>query len=412
MQYKPTTVGILGADWFNKGSEAMLKTVMQEFEKRSDFQFSVFIFNKSLKKLDPFIENYPSIELINKSKTRFISDLVLAGLYKLTKWDYWISKSSNLLHFSKCDTFVDIHGYAFHEKTSFRVTALSLGYIWCVKCLNKQYFFFPQDVGEIKNSFECLLIRLFLPQADMIFVRGSESKRHLQEIIGEDKFIQIIPDIAFVFSSRLPTDKMFREWRNERNKKTIVGISVNKKVVRLNNRKSYNKIIEEVINHLVVKENYSVVLLPHDVRQTRDSHDVRVCLDIYKNISDKVKKDVFVVDNLNYTAGMYKWVIGQCDFVLASRFHVAVGALSQNIPTATLGWSFKYPQLLRWFDLEKFALDGFSASSQDIVEILREIDAEKDVISSKLKKKNKSIKNEVEIFFDNVTQSINRCDIF
>ena len=44
-----------------------------------------------------------------------------------------------------------------------------------------------------------------------------------------------------------------------------------------------------------------------------------------------------------------KAALGQASLVVASRFHAVVGALSQGVPTVSLGWSHKYAELLRDF---------------------------------------------------------------
>jgi polysaccharide pyruvyl transferase WcaK-like protein len=60
-----------------------------------------------------------------------------------------------------------------------------------------------------------------------------------------------------------------------------------------------------------------------------------------------------------------KHVLGRADFVVGSRFHALVSALSQGVPCLGLGWSHKYDELFAEFDCAELLLDP-AAGSDDM----------------------------------------------
>ena len=46
--------------------------------------------------------------------------------------------------------------------------------------------------------------------------------------------------------------------------------------------------------------------------------------------------------------------ISNYQFVVGSRYHGLVAALSQNIPVISLGWSHKYAELMKSYNIEEF----------------------------------------------------------
>ncbi|MFU8859430.1 MAG: hypothetical protein ACNA8K_03305 [Cyclonatronaceae bacterium] len=67
---------------------------------------------------------------------------------------------------------------------------------------------------------------------------------------------------------------------------------------------------------------------------------------------------------LNYIRGIEN-VIGSLDFLVSQRFHGALRGVSETVPTVTMSWSHKYPQLYKDLTLspEKFIPGGEGATN-------------------------------------------------
>lgn len=64
-----------------------------------------------------------------------------------------------------------------------------------------------------------------------------------------------------------------------------------------------------------------------------------------------------------------KWVIGQSDIVVSSRFHGLVSALSQSVPVIAMGWSHKYQHLLADYGCESDLFDPASQKDQMVARL-------------------------------------------
>lgn len=65
-----------------------------------------------------------------------------------------------------------------------------------------------------------------------------------------------------------------------------------------------------------------------------------------------------------------KAVLAAARCVVTSRFHAAVGGLSKGVPTLAYGWSHKYEELLRDFDVADWMVNGDSDPAESLSALL------------------------------------------
>ena len=75
--------------------------------------------------------------------------------------------------------------------------------------------------------------------------------------------------------------------------------------------------------------------------------------------------------NSDYSAQELKGVIGKCEFFVGSRMHACIAALSQGIPTATIGWSHKYDGIMSRLGQDKLVLNLTKNGCDEILDRLR-----------------------------------------
>lgn len=124
------------------------------------------------------------------------------------------------------------------------------------------------------------------------------------------------------------------------------------------------------------------MLIPHVLK----AHDND--LDILKKIYDTLNNPhVQLVNVPNINAKQIKYLISQCDVMIASRTHASIGAYSTYVPTLEIGYSIKSKGIAT--DLfgtwEDYVLSSSDLYDKDIlINAISFIDSNKDDINQKL----------------------------
>ena len=82
-----------------------------------------------------------------------------------------------------------------------------------------------------------------------------------------------------------------------------------------------------------------------------------------KKIIDLIDKEGHYPVYTDEDPRVLKAILGRAKFVIASRFHALVSALSQGVICIGAGWSHKYPELFRDFDNSDFLVSDISDCS-------------------------------------------------
>ena len=363
-----------GGNLINKGAEAMLLTVVNQIRKKeSDLEFYVF----PIKEEKGLYEKYGINELkYGTSKSNMIWFFIKNIIYLFPLFVKH-KKLNSLNQIFICRDFngvIDISGFNYGDYWG--SSGLLHANIW-LEYFNisrdKFYIFMPQAFGSFnKLGFEGLF-EPFFRNSTLICARDNASYKYLIEKNENVKpnNLKIFNDIVF----------SFREKANKSNLKhqsdLIVGIAPNmhikKKVISDNNTNSYTDLLTKDILALIKKyPNIKIKLVPTETFPDKDTEDdSSLCKEILKKCNTKNVE--FDERYLNAEAVFDK--IGECDILIGSRFHSLIFALSQGIPVLTIGWSHKYVELMKYFELltyiipvDKLGNNYFNTKVEEIID--------------------------------------------
>ncbi len=361
---------VLGANFNNKGAQAMLFVTISELKTR--FPGCEILFLSSDKKQDGynlrFLYDYNSWEFA-KGGANAIRALLRVPYYKIKgKQTSYRSLFDFLKQLKSVDAFIDISGYALSSQRGYIRSRNYLDQIRIAKRFNKPYFIMPQSIGPFEyGKFKKKMdkkLKKYLSYPVIIFPREREGYELLKEKYGLTN-IRLSNDLVLQ-NRKVNTDLVFA---NKYEKcfitlpnKELVAIIPNIRNFEFASKEQVLNIYSKVIKKLR-SLNKTVYLLRHS------DEDFEVCNLIYSTLEDKTG---VIVLNEDLDCLQFGDVISQFEFVIASRFHSIVHSLKSGVPVISLGWAIKYENLLNQFGLGRFVFDV--RSDLDIEKLLSAID--------------------------------------
>ena len=97
---------------------------------------------------------------------------------------------------------------------------------------------------------------------------------------------------------------------------------------------------------------------------------------------DSSGRILYVDRNIN-TDGI-KQLISHCDLSIVSRFHAMIASLEITLPVIVLGWSHKYLEVMRDFDLAEWVFDYKEKSHEELFSLTKKCHRRKDSIKKNI----------------------------
>lgn len=192
---------------------------------------------------------------------------------------------------------------------------------------------------------------------DCVQAREAKSREFLCSCgVHPDKIIDA-PDIA----NLMPVDRSVTFPRK------TVGISVSHQIIRQwTSPEGYVECITMLIRHIVKAYQADVLLIPNEYLPEVSYNDIHVATECMENLESE-DLPVSVLDVCHMTSTELKSHIAACDAIVASRYHSCVAALSAGVPLLTVGWHYKYEELLHWYGQDPWMLSQEDCSSEKLI---------------------------------------------
>lgn len=354
----PLQYEISGANFLNRGAELMLATTIAAISDRNpDLRPSIDLRHTPFKnKVRHGLRTFPPKLLAPRPWTpnffnrcgwrvnEMFANRIPASLCEC----YGIARPKDNL------ALLDVSGYAFGDRWGPGKCNVFYDKALLYRNHQKPVVLLPQMLGPFEDeATQAAFIRM-LGVVDLVFARDAVSYEHAIKLAPEPDRIQKVPDITIGFKT------LGNDWAKPLGDRVIVVL--NEKMVdghlRLS-RDQYLAMIESAVGE-VMRRGCPVSVLVHD----STGGDLALAKELCQRTSELGRVEiVHPEDPLKI-----KKMIGESRFIIASRFHAVVSALSQSIPSITLGWAFKYEQLHQDFGVEELVVD---VRSGDVVAELR-----------------------------------------
>ena len=355
-------IEIKGIGFPNKGAELLLCAVLEQIKKR-----------QLIACMEPYSPYSYKINYPVATKTR-IYKWGINLLFPLNLLPDYVTDRLGFIKPRQVSLILDASGFAYGDDWS---ASLAESRILNEK-KGAQIILLPQSLGPFTKKTSITVAKKLAKKAKLIYSREHVGQDQFEAVTGTK--IKYCPDITFnlAVTQAAPTEKQ--------------GVLV------IPNFQVYKREGEAYLNNLVfiteylLKTNKKVDLLNHE-----GIKDQEICEKIKRRIAKKTKAKIQILNPPNGLEA--KKQIQLSELVITSRYHGLISALSQQVPVACYGWSFKYNEALSRFSLPTYNL------SKPNEQILKEICSEKYsnlFLSKEYQRELKSIKLEINQMWSNV----------
>lgn len=384
----------------NKGSEAVIISSVELLRKLiPDSIFTSFLncsesLSEKLNLRVIRIKTSPSLPRFfgeAKSSFNFLRCLIWAVInrYLHVNWTFLI-KNTRLKEYAAADIIIHLGMDYYSDDVGTSTVLRHSRDIMLGILLKKPVVIWAESMGPFRGKLSKPTARFTLNRVDLITVRDSLSKAFLLETGVNKPPLYVTTDPAFLFvpATSERVKEIYSQEGIDINDKPIIGVNPSHSFIipsekRQKTRREgyikamsflgsvlasllpenlFNRILgmakksylysavnsqydeykvffAQLANWLVEKYDASVLLIPHDQAMGQLFDDRGVTRDIWELVDNQEKVKVI---SRNYNAEEIKGIIGRCNLFIGARFHAAIAALSQGIPTVSFPYYHKF----------------------------------------------------------------------
>lgn len=302
---------IKGIAFPNKGAEMLLVACLEQLKKHG--------FKTALEPYSPYEYKLP-YPVFTKTRIHRFGVNILAPLSCLP---VYARTRLGFVRPSEISLTLDASGFAYGTPWPDRIAKERL----LGEKTNSPLILLPQSFGEFTTNAQQNLVKKIMSRARYAFAREQEGAYNIEMATGIKP--KVVPDITFAVST--PRSPIERD----------IIIAPNFQVRKREGFQYVKNLIVTI--EALLGSGRRVTILNHE-----GIKDAQIC----ETICSAIRETGGVVEYINPATGIEaKSVIGSCKFVIASRYHALIAALSQGVPCIPLGWSYKYDAAMRLFDI-------------------------------------------------------------
>ena len=322
----------VGVNFYNKGAHLMLKA-MQERLQYAPYPALLSVNMKLARHARRHGENLHASIWLERSCPGIADAFVsrMGGLFPA-----FLKKKYRLVADRDVDVILDASGFLYGDQWGLRGLRrrIASANLWASQ--GKRLILMPQAFGPFASTESKAHIARLIELSSLVYARDGESFGYLKEAAPNAINLRIAPDFTgLVNPTNYPEMEQFYNW---------VGIVPNRKMIGKNNQELYLKFLKRVISKLLVYK-HKVFILIHE------QNDIQLA----QALSEKLEIELPI--HYRDDPAELKAVIGRCRFIVASRFHAIVSALSQGVPAIGTTWSHKYRYLFDDYNVKHLLIE-------------------------------------------------------
>jgi polysaccharide pyruvyl transferase WcaK-like protein len=344
----------------------------------------------------PVVEDLWGITFWSFSPWRVIRDglgTTYRRFQKLTKW-YSVLRS--------CQVVLDLTMISYvgpPEGSESHAMGTRHRYFRAARFARRKFLAWTQNYGPFSTARIARAAKVDLATLPVIYCRGSQSLRHVQELLPNKQCL-LYPDVAVTLDyDRERGKSLVDQCFEEPPQGTLVTISpsavIFEKCQSLGRENYHVQTLIRLCEHLIEK-GFAVLLVPHTFHPAGHDPvlcDYAVCLSILSKI--RPNRRLGIVHN-DLSAVDLKSIISNATLHIGARYHSVIAALSTGVPCISIAWHHKYNDIMEMYGIQKFVLGGTGKTfNEDALRLIDDIFLDYDRVVDKLKTAQTKLENSV-----------------
>jgi colanic acid/amylovoran biosynthesis protein len=385
----------------NKGDAALLSVLLKDISTVFRAADVLIAITFEIKKNDKF-EGYPLYEsFMHLAMSRFHSKpLILlysffvmftttlwAVIYKYTGFAFPLPEKQQTLmqKFVTADVVIGVGGGYLRGQNkgigSLLYVSLVLHPLWISRILRKPFIAYSQSIGPFSNKLEESLIAWSLNTcATTVMAREDISTQLLERIGVKVKTVRSI-DSGFGFESQVaPID--LRKQLSIPDKLLLVGVTA-KRYAKAREQERYERELAASLDKIQSKHPVYIIFIPQVTAAFNNDDDRLVHTRIHSYMNSD--SNIHLVD-ADLTHHEIKRYYENLDFLIGTRFHSVIFALTSRVPSIAIEYEHKTSGIMKDLNLEQWVVPFKDVNSKDMPELFSKLSRQKDSYREYLKK--------------------------
>lgn len=286
---------------------------------------------------------------------------------------------------NRVDALLDIAGYSYGDAFPWVRCRLAAVQAQKLARRGKPVILMPQMFGPFDHPKTRRYFQQLCDACTLIYAREPASYQAVQQVIGDDPRLKIAPDVT-IFSPQ-PA-----EVQTPHDSEAYAVLVPNERMLDQGGDEWGDSYLSRMVE--AGKRMHQHGLRPAVVVHSADAGDTKLAEQLVAELSAAIGADqpfLFVDPN----PLVLKKFISRARFLVGSRFHSLVAALSSAVPGLALGWAHKYEMLANDFGVPELIHRG----ANTIDELLSQVDmlcdqSENDRICGTLRAKRESMQTQ------------------
>lgn len=243
-----------------------------------------------------------------------------------------------------------------------------------------KHIFLPQAFGPFSSRAVQQDARQLFQGASLLFARDPYSQKHLIELLGSEAKIALFPDIT-IGTPGETSDRILP--------KDFVVVVPNHWMLHRAGEEAKNAYLAFLKHSIEIssQQGFEIVILNHS-----PDLDTPLAKQLLEWSGETTIQSIEETNALRL-----KGIIAKARYLIGSRYHAIVGALSQNVPAIGTSWSEKYQGLYADFGAEELLVTP-SDQASDTTKLIEKITAggERDRLVASLDEANQRMRGRLD----------------